>query len=74
MGMNGVDSGWHILIYCASLLVLMKDWLYCGHFHRVLTGKTVKTSQRSDISPFIVMDVVRAAAEREAQGESVFHP
>ena len=30
-------------------------------------------SQRSDISPFVVMDVMQAAAEREAHGKIVWH-
>jgi aspartate/methionine/tyrosine aminotransferase len=30
-------------------------------------------SQRSDVEPFIVMDVIRAAAEREAAGENIIH-
>jgi len=34
---------------------------------------TLKTSSRGDIPPFIVMEVMRAAAEREAQGAHVYH-
>ncbi|NQW01923.1 MAG: pyridoxal phosphate-dependent aminotransferase [Rhodospirillales bacterium] len=34
---------------------------------------TLKVSQRGLIPPFIVMDVMRAANEREAQGEDVLH-
>ncbi len=34
---------------------------------------TLKTSSRGDVPPFIVMDVLRAANEREAQGASVVH-
>ncbi len=34
---------------------------------------TLKTSSRGDIPPFIVMEVMRAAAEREAQGAPVYH-
>src|ERR1043166_6769318 len=30
-------------------------------------------SRRSDVPPFIVMDVMAAAAEREAKGERVLH-
>ena len=33
----------------------------------------LKTSKRGEIPPFIVMEVMRAAAEREAQGGQVFH-
>lgn len=33
----------------------------------------MKISQRSNIDPFYVMDVVRAAAEKEAQGDEVLH-
>lgn len=34
---------------------------------------TLKVSQRGQVPPFIVMDVMRAANQREAQGESVLH-
>ncbi|MEM7172080.1 MAG: pyridoxal phosphate-dependent aminotransferase [Pseudomonadota bacterium] len=34
---------------------------------------TLKVAKRGRISPFIVMDVMRASAEREAAGESVIH-
>ncbi len=34
---------------------------------------TLKTARRSAIRPFIVMDVMRAANERQAQGEDVLH-
>ena len=33
----------------------------------------LKTAKRAEISPFIVMDVLRAANERAARGESVLH-
>ena len=33
----------------------------------------LKTARRGDISPFIVMEVMRAAAEREASGAGVLH-
>ena len=33
----------------------------------------LKTSKRGEIPAFIVMEVMRAAAEREAQGDAVFH-
>ena len=33
----------------------------------------MRISKRSDISPFIVMDVMAAAAAREAAGETVLH-
>ena len=33
----------------------------------------IKVSSRTDISPFHVMEVMRAAADREAQGERVLH-
>ncbi|MDA0704117.1 MAG: pyridoxal phosphate-dependent aminotransferase [Proteobacteria bacterium] len=34
---------------------------------------TLKTSKRGEVAPFIVMDVLRAANERAARGESVLH-
>lgn len=34
---------------------------------------TLKVSRRGQVPPFIVMDVMRAAAEREAQGADVLH-
>lgn len=34
---------------------------------------TLKTSARGEIPPFIVMEVMRAAAEREARGDHVYH-
>lgn len=33
----------------------------------------LKLSERSDVSPFLVMEVMRAAAEREAEGKEVLH-
>ena len=33
----------------------------------------LKVSNRADISPFIVMDVMRAANRREATGKDVLH-
>ena len=33
----------------------------------------MKISTRGDIAPFIVMDVMKAAAEREAAGEDIIH-
>src|SRR2546423_408352 len=33
----------------------------------------LRTSQRSSVPPFIVMDVMEAAAAREAQGHKVIH-
>ncbi|MBT6118455.1 MAG: pyridoxal phosphate-dependent aminotransferase, partial [Rhodospirillaceae bacterium] len=33
----------------------------------------LKTSKRGAVAPFIVMDVLRAANERAARGESVLH-
>ena len=33
----------------------------------------LKVSQRGAIPPFIVMDVMQAAAEREAEQKAVFH-
>src|SRR5690554_1170332 len=38
-----------------------------------MTGKPRRPSQRSAIEPFIVMDVMRAAADREHAGERVIH-
>src|SRR5262245_14357466 len=37
------------------------------------TAAGLQTSRRSAIAPFIVMDVMQAAAEREAQGHGVIH-
>lgn len=34
---------------------------------------SVKVSRRGDVPPFIVMDVMQAAAAREAEGKAVFH-
>lgn len=34
---------------------------------------TLKTAGRGDVPPFIVMDVMRAAAERKAEGKTVLH-
>jgi len=34
---------------------------------------TIKTSKRGDVPPFIVMDVMQAAAAREAEGHAVLH-
>src|SRR5262245_34638086 len=39
--------------------------------NRAVAG--LQPSQRSAIAPFIVMDVMQAAAEREAQGHGVIH-
>ena len=36
-------------------------------------GGAIAAAQRADIAPFIVMDVMRAAAAREAAGERVIH-
>src|SRR5262245_39438961 len=33
----------------------------------------LRASRRSDVPPFIVMDVMQAAAEREAKGDRVIH-
>ena len=33
----------------------------------------LKLSERGDVSPFLVMEVMRAAAEREATGKDVLH-
>ncbi len=33
----------------------------------------LKVSQRGAIPPFIVMDVMQAAAEREAEGKATYH-
>ena len=44
---------------------------------RVSAGHTpvmaLKTSSRTDIAPFYVMEVMRAAAERETSGSEVLH-
>src|SRR6476660_3344110 len=37
------------------------------------TAAGLQPSRRSAIAPFIVMDVMQAAAEREAQGHDVIH-
>ena len=37
------------------------------------TAAGLQPSRRSAIAPFIVMDVMQAAAEREAQGHGVIH-
>jgi aspartate/methionine/tyrosine aminotransferase len=36
-------------------------------------GRALAVASRSDIAPFIVMDVMQAAAEREAKGQRVIH-
>ena len=36
-------------------------------------GRALRTAERGDIAPFIVMDVMRAAAAREAAGHRVIH-
>ena len=33
----------------------------------------LRASKRSDVPPFIVMDVMAAAAQREAQGAHIIH-
>jgi aspartate/methionine/tyrosine aminotransferase len=40
---------------------------------RVLASPTLPLSRRSDVPPFIVMDIMQAAAAREAQGARVIH-
>ena len=42
-------------------------------FPRWKDDDMLKVSDRSDISPFIVMDVMRMSAAREAAGEHVLH-
>src|SRR5258707_7656602 len=37
------------------------------------TGMTLRVSRRGLVPPFIAMDVLRAANEREAAGHSVIH-
>ena len=40
---------------------------------RIDIGRALETARRADIAPFIVMDVMRAAAAREASGQRVIH-
>jgi aspartate/methionine/tyrosine aminotransferase len=43
------------------------------HPERLPASEGPQPSRRSDIAPFIVMDVMQAAAEREAEGHGVIH-
>jgi aspartate/methionine/tyrosine aminotransferase len=43
------------------------------HNRRARTAAALKLSARSEVAPFIVMDVMSAAAAREAAGHSIIH-